>query len=283
VVEAFIATRRARRCTNKYEAWLRYTLGHLTRAHRLLPARPEELEAVLEATNALSPETTHDIWSAFRMLYRWAEARLGVTNAMLSVARPIRHRRLLRTLTHKQADQLLWANQRRPRDYALIAFLLDTGARIGEAHNLTWRDVSADPDHGYTVRINGKTGERDVPITEETMHLLKRLSGGSSLWLGKRGPLTLEGLQNVVQEALHRAGLSGGPHLLRHTFGRLYVLNGGDPVSLQRIMGHASFETTRKYVALDTRDVQAQHAKFSPMARHPHSQQLELVATEGAR
>jgi site-specific recombinase XerD len=70
-----------------------------------------------------------------------------------------------------------------------------------------------------------------------------------------------------VRRVLRRAGIAGGPHLLRHTFGRLYITAGGDVFSLQRILGHSQIATTRRYVDLDLRDVQNQHAKFSPVAR----------------
>jgi integrase/recombinase XerD len=54
------------------------------------------------------------------------------------------------------------------------------------------------------------------------------------------------------------------PHTFRHTFARKYLLNGGDPFSLQQILGHSSLQTVRLYVNLWSTDIQAQHRKFSP-------------------
>ncbi len=47
----------------------------------------------------------------------------------------------------------------------------------------------------------------------------------------------------------------------------IYIRNGGDPFSLQEILGHLTLEMVRNYVNLASRDVYEQHRKFSPMDR----------------
>lgn len=283
LVAAFIASGQARGWSPRTAEWYLYTLGFLVRAHQTLPTAPEPLEEVLAALQ-LAPESRHDVWSAMRSFYRWANQRHGVPDAMEAIARPFRRHRELRTLTAVEVDQLLWTNQRHRRDHALLLLLLDTGARIGEVHGLTWRDLAGEADAGHTVRLDGKTGERTVPVSPSTAAALAHLADNRALWVNREGEeLTLGGLKKAVQRALRRAGLKGGPHLLRHTFGRLYVLAGGDVFSLQRIMGHTQIATTRQYVDLDLRDVQAQHRKFSPVAGVGEGRQLELLASEGVR
>ena len=43
-----------------------------------------------------------------------------------------------------------------------------------------------------------------------------------------------------------------------------YIENGGDPFSLQRILGHTNQETTSKYVNMARTNVKSQHSKYSP-------------------
>jgi len=57
------------------------------------------------------------------------------------------------------------------------------------------------------------------------------------------------------------------PHLLRHSFALAYIENGGDPFSLQRILGHTDQTTTSKYVNMARSNVKAQHSKYSPGER----------------
>ena len=44
-------------------------------------------------------------------------------------------------------------------------------------------------------------------------------------------------------------------------------MNGGDPFSLQRILGHTNQETTSKYVNMARTNVKSQHSKYSPGER----------------
>jgi len=155
----------------------------------------------------------------------------------------------------------------------MIALVLDTGIRIGELAGLRWQHLT-----GGTIHVSGKTGERIVPISTHVRQALVGLGDGDHVWTGRKGPLTRSGVAQVVRRALYRAGLrppKAGPHMLRHTFGRHYIMAGGDVFSLQRIMGHRDVSTTMMYVHLSTADLEAQHAKYSPVRAldldHPNS------------
>ncbi len=282
LVAAFMASGRSRWGSERTADWYAYTLGFLVRAHTFLPTAPEGIEAVMAGLPKLAKETRRDVWSAMRIFYRWAHERHGVPDAMKVLRRPKGGGRPVRTLTGVEVEQLLFANQGKRRDHALVLLLLDTGARIGEAEGLSWRDLDdSSVDEGYTVRLDGKTGERIVPVSPRTMGALRRLSETGVLWVNRSGEeLSLGGLKKAVQRALRRAGLKGGPHLLRHTFGRLYIVKGGTEFGLQRMMGHRSLEMTQRYVQLDLRDLQAEHRKFSPIAGVGDGRQLQLVEAD---
>ena len=51
----------------------------------------------------------------------------------------------------------------------------------------------------------------------------------------------------------------------RDTFARNFLLNGGDLLTLQRILGHSSLEVVKLYVNLDTKDLLSQQWKYSPV------------------
>ena len=48
---------------------------------------------------------------------------------------------------------------------------------------------------------------------------------------------------------------------------RGYIENGGDPFSLQRILGHTKEKTTLEYVNMARTNVKSQHSKYSPGER----------------
>ena len=82
-------------------------------------------------------------------------------------------------------------------------------------------------------------------------------------------PLTRWGIQKIVRRVAQRAGLQTrcSPHILRHTFARAFLTNGGDVFSLQRILGHspASLDITQRYVELLDEDLREVHRRASPM------------------
>ena len=87
--------------------------------------------------------------------------------------------------------------------------------------------------------------------------------------IGKQGkPLTHYGVKEVFLRLFEKAGIGGkkaGPYAIRHTFATWYLRNGGGVRQLQEILGHQSIETTMIYVHLAGLDIQADHARHSPV------------------
>ena len=83
--------------------------------------------------------------------------------------------------------------------------------------------------------------------------------------------LTAHGIRQFFRRLAARGALSTrcSPHVLRHTFARSFLQNGGDVFSLQRILGHspASLQVTRRYVDLLDDDLRSVHRNASPVDR----------------
>ncbi|MHB8958349.1 MAG: tyrosine-type recombinase/integrase [Candidatus Limnocylindrales bacterium] len=163
------------------------------------------------------------------------------------------------------------------RDRAIVLLLLDTGIRLGEIVSLSVGDV--DLVEGR-CRVMGKgSRERVVPLGGRARRALRvslvsrgQLSADDPLFVGRRGArLTPRAVQLLVRRLGRAAGFSGrcSPHVLRHSFARAFLTNGGDVFSLQRILGHspASLQVTRRYVRLLDDDLRAVHRRVSPVDR----------------
>lgn len=173
----------------------------------------------------------------------------------------------------KQPNQRTYAGF---RDYVMMYLLLDTGMRIGEAIALTKEDIDFKTNvielRSATTK-NRKT--RYVPISQNTNKLLRELINETEEFGTHYIFTTVYGNQIETTRFRQRlkaygeeAGIKGvrvSPHTFRHTFAKYYLLNNGDVMTLQKILGHSSIEMVRKYVNMTDKDIFNQHNKFSPM------------------
>ena len=177
----------------------------------------------------------------------------------------------------KAPDQRTYAGF---RDYVLITLLIDTGLRISEALSLTWECVDF---KSSVIEIRGKIAKngrtRYVPFSRRTSRLLRELKAEAktmpeyadpnvflSVYGNKLDPHRLrQRLRKYARDAKIKSRVT--PHVLRHTFAKYYLLNHGDVMTLQKILGHSSMDMVRRYVQMTDQDVKEKHAEFSPIKR----------------
>jgi len=184
-------------------------------------------------------------------------------------------------LTHDEITALLGATKQRTwhgvRNRAMLLTLLDTGVRLGELIRLDLGDLNLQEAR---VRVRNGKGERERHVFAGRT-LLRSLR----TWLDIRGTdqescplfptrggerLDRRNVQRILERMSARAGFAAGrvsPHRLRHSFATHYIMNGGDPFSLQRILGHSDIKTTMVYVNLAGVGLREAHAKASPVDR----------------
>jgi integrase/recombinase XerD len=160
------------------------------------------------------------------------------------------------------------------RDYVLTVLLIDTGLRITEALTLTKDKIDFRSQTIIVTADIAKTGKpRYVPFGTKTNKLLRELISEVSelntdcIFVTVYGnALCKDVFRNRLKSYAKRTSIKKNVtvHQLRHTFCRLYLANGGDIFTLQRMTGHASIVTLRRYLQFDTQDIINKHAKHSP-------------------
>lgn len=144
-----------------------------------------------------------------------------------------------RVLTY--ADEMTWL---------LIRICFDAGLRISELCNLRLNNLS-----GQKIMFIGKGNKhREVYITTETYKHLARYiiqhNIQDALWPGRHGqPCNADTLRKKMRRAFMMAGFDNFyPHALRHSFATDLQLRGAGLLEMQIMLGHASAQTTERYL-----------------------------------
>jgi len=182
-------------------------------------------------------------------------------------------RRLPRTLSPESVAALLDACDRL-RDRFLIAVLIGTGMRIGEALGLRHEDIDA---AGTLIRIrlrdnsNGarvKGGQREILVSASlirlyTDYLVEEYGDLDcdyvfvNLWGGTAGtPWRYWNVTDLVGRLRARSGVEFTVHMLRHTYATDLLRRGVPAEVVQKLLGHASVTTTTgTYAHLEVEDL----------------------------
>jgi site-specific recombinase XerD len=230
----------------------------------------------------LSGHTINSYLRSLRIFFHWLVAEEIIPDDPFArVKIPPSPRKIMPTFSDAQIQDLLGVIDARTdagyRDHTIILTLLDTGLRVSELCHLKLEDVWLEEG---LVKVLGKGNkERLIPIGKQVQRCLWRYLSryrpeplavsGNVLFLTKDGrPLNKDRVEKIMTGYGRRAGLTGvrcSPHTLRHSAAVRFLRNGGDVFSLQRLLGHASLEMTRRYCELADSDVKRAHLTASPV------------------
>lgn len=151
------------------------------------------------------------------------------------------------------------------RDYTLLLFLYNCGARVSEAAGLRWNDLQLVAPRQVRLRGKGKK-ERLLPLWPETANALHRLLGMSRsngeqcVFVNRHGqPLTRDGIAYILTKYVSAAAHSNPallrkhitPHVLRHSCAAALLQSGTDVTVIRDYLGHASVATTGRYITIN--------------------------------
>ncbi|MHB0923161.1 MAG: tyrosine-type recombinase/integrase [Bellilinea sp.] len=245
-----------------------------------------EWEAIDGSMRTLSGSALDNYWKCIRSFFGWAHTNLDNPRPDLNLQRP---RYLVPQITSFSKDEIKrlvysaeWTPEIHPegrkayrkhlamasRNKALVLLLLDTGLRIGEVSRLKLAEVNLET--GDIIVAPFGSGQKTKP----RMVYLGR-AAKKALWhyLAKEDKRPHDPLFSDSSSYLRRIIVLTGerahvpdchPHRFRHTFAIEYLRNGGDPFTLQRLLGHSTLEMARRYLNLVEGDSKAVHERASP-------------------
>lgn len=151
------------------------------------------------------------------------------------------------------------------RDYALLLFMYNSGARASEAATLQIADLNLRPAEMSDVRLAGKGQKtRRCPLwpstAAELLHLIGPRSPDQPVFLNRLGQaVTRHGIYWLLCRYRKKASLSCpsllrkrvSPHTIRHTTATHLLRAGVDINTIRAWLGHVSIDTTNIYAEVD--------------------------------
>lgn len=225
------------------------------------------LEQVRGCTISTRNQRLAAIHALARFIGRHSPEHIAWSGKVCSVPFKKASKPALPYLEKSEMDAILAAPDRQTaqgnRDYALLLFLYNSGARADEAARLTISNLNLDPSP--SVSITGKGNKvRLCPLWTWTARTLAPLVQGripsERLFLNRLGqPITRFGIHTLVKRTVVKAikkvpSLSGkrvGPHTIRHTTAVHLLRSGVDINTIRGWLGHVSLGTTNVYAQVD--------------------------------
>jgi site-specific recombinase XerD len=184
------------------------------------------------------------------------------------------------------------------RDLAVMATFCVTGIREAEAVGLNLGSIDGEAG-ARRIEVIGKGGKaRPVPIDPSLDTVIEHYMDERETRFGRAGfdhpstplfvdvrgrRLSVDQVRYLIERIYVRAGLRAHVpagalvHALRHTFATAALEAGADVVELQELLGHASLETTRRYLSATAQGLR--HV----IRAHPSQAALrQAVAARGA-
>lgn len=171
-----------------------------------------------------------------------------------------------RQLTYLSKEQInvlmadIETNCKNKSTWFVAQICIRTGARWGEAEKMLVQQLHS----GRITFAQTKSKKtRTVPVSDQFKKKLSKFITGKN-----PGDRAFTNCIGAFRRAITRTGIDlpkgQCSHILRHSFASHFVINGGDILTLQKILGHSDIHTTLRYAHLAP-DHLADAIKFNPL------------------
>ncbi|MCS3427582.1 tyrosine-type recombinase/integrase [Leucobacter aridicollis] len=195
------------------------------------------------------PETRRGRNNTFRFFWKWAADQDLLDNVAVALPK-VRQRQTI----PRVAPETIYADALKdsdPKTRLILRLAAECGLRRGEIATIhVGRDLEEDV-FGWSLFVKGKgEKQRIVPITASIARELLDLGWGWAFPGGVNGHISVEWVGRLATRVLRNGWTL---HTLRARFAtKAYDLD-HDVFSVQALLGHASPETTKRYVRTDPR------------------------------
>ena len=165
------------------------------------------------------------------------------------------------------------------RNWVLVNFILSTGLRLNSFVNIKVKDIDFDNE---VVFVNMTKNRKPliiplnniiIKILKEYLRIRKPDKEDDYLFCNDYGIQLSKCTINASLSSYNKKrGINKtGIHRYRHTFAKKWIMNGGNVVTLQKILGHSNLQITENYINLLVQDLKIEMDKYNPLEQFTSS------------
>ena len=200
----------------------------------------------------LKPGTLRRKASTLSSFYNWCVAEKIIEhNPCEHLRRPTGDPEPQRGLDADPARTLLTAAAERSKTARALTWLLcGVGLRVSEACRAAIEDLDSDQAL-LTVTVKGghiQSKPLSAPVLTAIQPSINGRTSGTILTNREGNPLAPQRAWEIVNKLSKTTGIDCHPHTFRHTAATLALEAGAEVQDVQQLLGHASIETTLRYI-----------------------------------
>lgn len=207
----------------------------------------DDIFAVLDGLS-VSGGTVETYLGALHAWFVWCErAGLRSGDPTLRVGRPRTPERQPHPIANEHALVLSRDTSMRPATRAKVLLAMYAGLRVSEIARVRGQDVDL---IAGTLTVRGKGDKRVVlPLHPLIAHVALTMPRRGWWFPSPKGsgPIGRTSCSDGIRRAMHRLGIPGSGHHLRHWFASALLEHGVDVRVVQTLMRHSSLATTAIY------------------------------------
>lgn len=206
----------------------------------------------------VSSVTCRDELQLINRIYRWAHGELILDKAdhpspCAEITMPPTSKPRNRVIQRYELTLLMTALS--PTMRGIVELAYETAMRRGEIVKLQPKNLHLD-DRILSV-VDGKTGDRSVPLTNRAVVLLRESLRGCNGPSDRLYPVTPHSVSTAVRRARKKVGLDDDVrlHQLRHTRITEVAKKGFNQAQIMMVSGHRDVRSVQRYTHLNVQDV----------------------------
>ena len=168
--------------------------------------------------------------------------------------------------------------------WVIINFLFSTGIRQRSLRHIQIKDIDFD-NNVAVIKVTKNRKVLIMPLNQTMVSILKeflkhRQHKSEEDWLFCNA-YGMQIAKGVCYDLIKRYNLSRGVetkgvHRFRHTFAKQWILNGGNVVTLSRLLGHSNLKITQDYINLLTTDLSRQVEQINLLEKYAENKRMKL-------